>query len=227
MNKILIAGVDEAGRGPVLGSLVVGCVLFEEDKLHLLEEHEITDSKQLTAEKRQAMAEVIYKHCKEYQIYELTAPNLDEGRKHRTLNEIEVRLFAQVLNDLKGKPDEIYLDAADVKEDRFGHNVKGLLSFSPKRVISKHKGDSLFRIVGAASILAKVKRDAVIEGYKRQYGEIGSGYPGDRKTRLFLKNILLENNFKYPEFVRQSWATAQNILCETKAAQEQRLLTDF
>jgi ribonuclease HII len=138
--------------------------------------------------------------------------------------------FAMVLNEITPKPDLIYIDAADVKEERFGESIKHRLKFEPKKIISKHKGDSLFKIVGAASILAKTRRDAIIQELKKKYGEIGSGYPSDPTTINFLE-IYYQTNQIFPNFVRTWWKTAENIKMKysknDKVKKNQKKITDF
>ena len=143
-----------------------------------------------------------------------------------TLNQIEEQHFALVLNNLTQKPDQIFLDACDPVEERFGKTIGSQLTFKPKEIISKHKGDAIFKIVGASSILAKVKRDEILASYVEEYGEIGSGYPSDPKTQNFLKKYYHEHQL-FPPIVRTWWKTAENIKKEFHLKKTQRKLTDF
>ncbi len=219
---LLLCGADEAGRGPVLGPLVVACVTFKEEDLDFLEKEHITDSKKLTPHKRTELAEKIKEKCAEYNLIEILPSQIDQLHTFQSLNVTEVKAFAKVINGLKKKPDVIYLDAADVNEARFGQEIAKLLDFKPKEIISKHKGDSIYRIVGAASILAKTHRDLIIEIYKSKFGEIGSGYPSDPTTRKFIENYLLKHN-KLPEIVRTSWKTVELIKKEAFAKKQKKL----
>ncbi|GAH86892.1 unnamed protein product, partial [marine sediment metagenome] len=97
--------------------------------------------------------------------------------KKITLNRLEELKMAEIINELK--PDVIYIDAADIIEDRFKTSIQALLNYSPKKIISKHKADDLYPIVSASSIIAKDMRDSLIEELKKKYGDIGSGYPSD------------------------------------------------
>ena len=206
-----VAGLDEAGRGPVLGSLVVGCVIYDEDKLHHLEEIGVDDSKKLSPKKRESMVSQIKTNAISTMIKEVTAENISQSpSKGINLNQLEVITFAQLLNEIQPKPDIIYIDACDTKEERFGEEIGKLLNFKPTQIISKHKGDSLFKIVGAASILAKTTRDHIIESFKTQYGEIGSGYPSDPYTKAFLDTYYKDHR-TFPPIVRTWWSTAINI----------------
>jgi len=224
---MLIAGLDEAGRGPVIGSLVIGCVIFNEKDLHILDEIGVDDSKKISPKKREILAQKIKKHAVSYDLLEITAENINAlHKKGLSLNEIEEISFAKLINGIKPQPDIIYLDAADVIEERFGKTIGGMLKFKPKKIISKHRGDAIFKIVGAASILAKTKRDHIIEEYKKLYGALGSGYPSDEKTRTFLRDYY-EKHQKFPPIVRTWWKTAENIIKEYELQKKQRKLTDF
>ena len=224
---MLIAGLDEAGRGPVIGSLVIGCVILDEKDLHILDEIGVDDSKKISPKKREILAKKIKSHALSYDLLEITAENINLlHKKGLSLNEIEEISFAKLINGIKPRPDIIYLDAADVIEDRFGRTIGGLLKFKPKKIISKHRGDAIFKIVGAASILAKTKRDHIIEGYKKKYGNIGSGYPSDPYTKKFLKTYY-NSHQKFPPIVRTWWKTAENIVKEYKLQKKQRKITDF
>jgi ribonuclease HII len=94
------------------------------------------------------------------------------------------------------------------------------------KIIARNKADSLFTIVGAASILAKVERDALIDSYRPQfaeYGDIGSGYSSDETTIQFLKKYITKNK-KPPVIARKSWATTENLVRDLL---QQTRLTDF
>jgi len=224
---MLIAGLDEAGRGPVIGSLIIGCVIFNEKDLHILDEIGVDDSKKISSKKREILAQKIKKHAVSYDLLEVTAENINAlHKKGLSLNEIEEISFAKLINGIEPQPDKIYLDAADVVEERFGKTIGGMLKFKPKKIISKHRGDAIFKIVGAASILAKTKRDHIIEEYKQKYGNIGSGYPSDPYTKKFLKSYY-NSHQKFPPIVRTWWKTAENIVKEYELQKKQRKLTDF
>jgi len=224
---MLIAGLDEAGRGPVIGSLIIGCVIFNEKDLHILDEIGVDDSKKISSKKREILAQKIKKHAVSYELLEVTAKNINAlHKKGLSLNEIEEISFAKLLNGIEPQPDKIYLDAADVIEERFGKTIGGMLKFKPKKIISKHRGDAIFKIVGAASILAKTKRDHIIEEYKIKYGNIGSGYPSDPYTKKFLKSYY-NSHQKFPPIVRTWWKTAENIIKEYELQKKQRKITDF
>ena len=119
--------------------------------------------------------------------------------------------MAEIINELQ--PDVIYIDAADVNEERFKQSIINHLNYSPKKIISKHKADDLFPIVSASSIIAKDLRDNIIEDLKKKYGDFGSGYPSDIRSTEFLRKWINEKK-KVPHFARKSWETTKKIIRE-------------
>jgi ribonuclease HII len=211
-----LAGIDEAGRGPVIGPMVIAAVVVDEDKLPELEELGVKDSKRLTPKRREKLFDEILSRVDDYAIIDLWPEEIDSRKG--TLNEFEVENFTRALNSLKVKPDVVYIDAADVKEGRFGEDIKKGLKFGAD-IVAEHKADDKFIPVSAASIIAKVTRDTAIEKLKEEYGEIGSGYPSDPRTREFLENYLREHG-EFPPIVRRSWKTLRKIEEEVSGKRE-------
>ena len=112
-------------------------------------------------------------------------------------------------------PDVAFVDASDVLPDRFGRQIKELIS-TDAEVVSEHHADENRIVVSAASIIAKFRRDAAITQLRRRYGEIGCGYPHDPRTRTFLLEWL-QSHGSYPRFVRKSWKTCRVIMEEAAA----------
>ncbi len=214
-------GIDEAGRGPVLGPLVIAAIVVDGDNIQKLEKLGVKDSKKLTSRRREDLFNEIIRVLNDYVIIELWPEEIDNRKG--TMNDLEVENFVRALNSLKIKPDVLYIDAADVKEKRFGELIRKSLNFSPK-IVAEHRADDKYLPVSAASILAKVHRDRVIERLKKQYGEIGSGYPSDPRTRAFLERYYREHG-EFPPIVRKSWKTLEKI--ENKIKSEQLTLNAF
>ena len=211
----MICGVDEAGRGPVIGPLVIAGVTFEND-LELIENN-VRDSKKITPKRREILSKRIKESAVNYEISLISALDIDHMRKVMTLNEIEVNAFSKIIEKLK--PDICYVDAADVNDERFGKNILSRLSFKPE-IISKHKADDVYPVVGAASILAKTRRDEEVQMIARGLEKkldmpLGSGYPADPVTQKFLRKWV-KTFGKLPPHTRHSWKTAQNLLKESK-----------
>ena len=218
----LICGIDEAGRGPVFGPLVLCGVCFLKDKLSYLTEIGVRDSKKLSPKRRHELAQLIKNSCHSYKIIIVTAQEIDDRERIRiTINRLEELKMAEIINILK--PDVIYIDAADVNEERFGNSIKKLLEFKPRDIISRHKADDIYPIVSAGSIIAKDQRDTIIEELKKEYGEIGSGYPSDKKTTDFLRKYI--KTYKIiPDFVRKTWDTTKKLINEEL---DTKKITDF
>jgi ribonuclease HII len=218
----MISGIDEAGKGPVLGPMCVAGVLLDEKKLDALSKMGVKDSKQLTAKQREALAVKIKKLADRYYILEVSPFQIDELRKIMTMNEIMVVCYAKVLEELK--PDHAFVDAADVIAERFGENIRK--KYTRKlEIISEHAADEKYPIVSAASILAKVHRDALIKILEENAGvEIGSGYPADPKTIRFLEAWIQEHG-SLPDFARSSWETAKRLL--EKFNKPQKTFSDY
>ncbi|WP_175058967.1 ribonuclease HII [Thermococcus sp. 2319x1] len=218
-----LGGIDEAGRGPVIGPLVIAAVVVDESRMQELEALGVKDSKKLTPRRREELFEEILGMVDDYVILQISPEEIDS--RDGTMNELEIENFVRALNSLKVKPDVLYIDAADVKEKRFGDIIGERLSFSPK-IIAEHKADSKYIPVAAASILAKVTRDRAIEKLKEVYGEIGSGYPSDPITRRFLEEYYKAHG-EFPPIVRKSWETLRKIEEKLKAKKTQPTILDF
>jgi len=171
----------------------------------------VKDSKLLTPNKRRRLSYAIKRLALKHIILDFQPSEIDrvvlKGKRLHKLNWFEAKAMAQIISKLK--PEIAYIDASDVNEIRFGKQIREMLSFEVK-IISEHQADVKYVIVGAASIIAKVHRDEVINNLRERYGDLGSGYSSDPKTRLFLTNWITEKN-SLPDFVRKSWKTVKRI----------------
>lgn len=217
---MLIAGVDDAGRGPVIGPLVITGVLFEEAELHKLIEIGVKDSKLLSSKKRETLASQIKAMALIHHTVWLSPAEIDRvvesKRKFHKLNRLEAQAMAKAITILK--PDIVYVDASDVLADRFAEHIAESLTFSPK-IVSEHKADVKYPIVSAASIIAKVERDKAICQLQKKHGNIGCGYPSDPNTIKFLETWIRKFG-SYPNFVRKSWKTAKRVKSKTDSLQK-------
>jgi len=206
----VICGVDEAGRGPVIGPLVVAGVAVESDVA--LRQLSVRDSKKLSPGRREALAPEIEKISR-HELIVVPAEDIDIMRAEMTLNEFEVKLFASIIEKLH--PDTAYVDAVDVDEIEFKRAILRQLPFDVE-VISQHEADDLFPVVSAASILAKVRRDREVRSIEAELGEpIGSGYPSDPVTVAFLERWIKEKG-GLPPHTRASWDTAKRLLGDAR-----------
>jgi ribonuclease HII len=165
---------------------------------------------------------VIKTNCDSYKTIIIPAQEIDARKEKRiTLNKLEAMKMSEIIIELQ--PDVIYIDAADVSEERFKKSILNQLNYSPKKIISKHKADDLFPIVSASSILAKDLRDSIIEDFKKKHGDFGSGYPSDVRSIEFLRKWIRREK-EVPYFARKSWETTKKILREELL---NRKITDF
>ena len=202
----MICGVDEAGKGPVLGPLVVAAVAVDNAKD--IENLGIKDSKQLTPAKRKELADLI-KNKFSFAIEIIEAERVDEYRRQNKLNDLNREAFEKLISKLD--PNVAYVDAADVNEHRFGKQIKEKLTNEKDTdVISMHKADAKIDVVAAASIIAKETRENEIMKLKKEIGDFGSGYPSDERTIKFLKSFYADNG-KWPTGTRESWKTLERI----------------
>ena len=212
----MICGVDEAGKGSVLGPMVIAAVGISSDDI--LKEIRVRDSKLLSAKERERLYKIIRKKCQVATV-RLDAQQIDIVRRDMTLNEAVARAHAQVI--VKLSPDYAYLDACDVNTFRYAEMVKNHLVL-PCEIISEHHADEKYPVVSAASIIAKVTRDRAIATLAKKYGRIGSGYPSDPVTIRFLNSYIDEHRVP-PPIARKSWKTVSAILSK----KSQRSLEDF
>ena len=202
----MICGVDEAGKGPVIGPLVVAAVKIKNAKD--IDNLGVKDSKQVTSGKRKELAEIIKSEF-DYAIEIIEPEIVDEYRKQNKLNELNREAFERLISKLN--PNIAYVDAADVNEQRFGKQIKEkLTNENDTDVISMHKADAKIDVVAAASIIAKETREREVEKIKAKIGDFGSGYPSDEKTIKFLKSFYADNG-KWPTGTRKSWKTLERI----------------
>lgn len=201
-----ILGVDEAGRGSVLGPMVIAGVIIPEKMNKVLERMGVKDSKRIVPHRRTILSRKLKKMF-EYDIIVITARQIDEMRADGiNLNEIEKNAMEELI--LRLKPEKAIVDAVDVKPERFQENLRKDTGFD---IIAEHKADDNYIQVSAASIIAKAERDAQIEEINKEFiktGGIGSGYPSDPTTKKFLTNYTYD---EMPDFVRRSWNTVSKM----------------
>ncbi len=205
-----ICGIDEAGRGPVIGPLVVAGVKVEDKKV--LMDLDVRDSKKCTPQRRERLYGEIKKRA-ECEVRVVSAREIDELRRRITLNVLEVNIYAQIVSALQ--PAVAYVDSVDTDEERFAVDILKLLDQNVE-IVSRHKADDIYPEVAAASIIAKVERDALVKAIQRQIGrDIGSGYPSDPVTRRFMVEWYREKG-ELPPHTRHSWKTAKKIIQEAQ-----------
>jgi len=203
-----VVGIDEAGRGPVLGSMFIAFSIINLQKMteidgyqKLLKDLGVKDSKLLSHKKR-AELYVKLQDQMDVKFAQLTPTIIDlNNSSGGKLNALEVEAIVKVLEDLK--PDLVMIDALTSKPEKFGDELLKKLSFECK-LICENKADAKYEMVGAASIVAKELREKEVAEIKKNIGlDCGSGYPSDPKTRAFLKEHYKNDEFHF--IFRKSW----------------------
>ncbi len=194
-------GIDEAGRGPLIGPMVMAILCGDDQTLRELH---VKDSKQLTPAGRMN----IYKKLKEEKHkYLIIQPSeIDSYVKLKKLNVLEEN-YAVELASVVPPDAEIYVDSFDVNEIRLQEKLK---IRTEREIICKHKADVIYPQVSGASIIAKVIRDTEIEKLHKIYGDFGSGYPSDSRTINFVKKAIADKKDINP-IVRHEWKTYRNL----------------
>jgi len=207
-----ILGIDEAGRGPVIGPLVVAGIVVPEKKTIILERMGIKDSKRLTPNRRKVLSRKL-RSTFEHETVVITAADIDNLRaKGVNLNKIEKIAIVKVIEKLDC--DCVLIDSLDIKPERLEKEIEDI--FLNIKVKAEHKADDKYLQVAAASIIAKFERDKLIDVIRKEYrkiGDVGSGYPSDPKTKKFLENFTYD---EMPDIVRKSWKTVENLKTDNK-----------
>jgi len=216
----LILGIDEAGRGPVVGPLVIAGALFEEKNIQKLKDIGVKDSKLLPAKKRESLFGTIKNFSVNYKIIKVSTQEIDQRFSVNTnLNQLEAIKFAEIINELK--PDIAIIDTPSRNTAAFKRYLWKFLKHKCE-LQCENFADLNHVEVGAASILAKVVRDNEIKKIEKEVGEeIGVGYPSDPMTINFVKKAL--KNKKWLEHIRKTWFTFQRI----KGEKEQKTIMEW
>lgn len=208
---MIVCGIDEAGRGSAIGPMVVAGVSFSEDKLERLIELGVRDSKSLSRSRREALYEEIKKMADGIVEVVVSPSEIDASLRRKGgpgINFLEMKVMAKIIKSLS--PDVVYIDSPDVDAQRYRERLLSILDFKP-RVFCEHKADARHAVVAAASIVAKVRRDSEVGKIREAFGDVGSGYSSDRRTRDFIRAYILESGC-LPSFVRKGWKTVGKVL---------------
>lgn len=204
-----ICGIDDAGRGSMLGPLVIAGISLDKRKLRKLSSLGVKDSKKLAPKSREILYKEIIKLADSYYITKISPRIIDASVKNHCLNGLEAKYMAKVVSKLNA--DTSYVDSCDVNPNRFGKEISQLSN--NHKIKSYHHADSRFVVVSAASILAKVSRDKAIAKLRKNH-DLGSGYPSDSVTVTFVRKYY-QINKSMPSFVRKSWKPVQKIILKS------------
>jgi ribonuclease HII len=206
-------GLDEAGRGSLVGPLVVGGFLVPESRLLDLAGLGAKDSKLLSASERVMVYRRLASVGRAVSV-SLSPRTIDRYVADGRLNRLEAEAMASLIHE--AGPSCAYVDACDPVAERFGTLVSRL-SRCPTVVIARHRADRDLPVVGAASIVAKVRRDRALERLRATLGpELGSGYPSDERTVKFVRGTLAAAG-PLPPWLRRSWETTARLMRERSA----------
>jgi len=204
---MIVAGVDEAGRGSIIGPLVVSGISAPTSAIEELAGMGVKDSKQLSPAQRSRLYPQILKLCTNVSTEVLAPFDIDRYVEPKIrlkgLNFLEAKSMAKILSRLAAEVS--YVDSCDVNPKRFAKTISDMMVKKQKLVVSHH-ADKIYTVVSAASIVAKVTRDRHVSKIGRKYGKVGSGYPSDPQTIEFLQTWV-KREFSIPPFARRSWKT--------------------
>lgn len=207
MGKInLVGGVEEAGRGPVIGPMVMAIVVMPKNELDYLKRIGVKDSKLLSPKQRRELFEKITSNC-EYEYLVVSPEEIDEALNSSSmnLNLLEAKITSDLIK--KVSVDYVIMDSPSSVPHKHTEIVREYLN-KEVELFSEHKADLNYEIVGAASIIAKVIRDEEIEKIKREIlYDFGSGYPSDPKTKEFIQTYW----DKKPDLFRKTWKTYKKL----------------
>ena len=208
-----ILGLDEAGRGSLVGPLVAGGFLVEPRRLPELGELGVRDSKLLSPARREEIFAALPGVGRTYAV-PLPPREVDRAVRRGALNDLELRAFAKILQATR--PAAAFVDACDPVAERFGKRLAARAK-AECPVHASHKADRDLLVVGAASIVAKVHRDRALSRLREELGEsLGSGYPSDEETVRFVDAALAAGG-PPPTWLRASWATTRRLIVRRSA----------
>ncbi|MBD3252253.1 ribonuclease HII [Candidatus Pacearchaeota archaeon] len=211
-----ILGIDEAGRGPVIGPLVISGVMIEEGNEALIDG--VKDSKLLSHKKRIELDKKI-KENSDFKIIIVNPAEVDEAleKDSMNLNWLEAHKQAEIINELN--PDKAIIDCPSPNCKKYKDFLKNLLINKKIELVVEHKADFKYPTCSAASILSKVVREQEMHKIQQKYGNTGPGYSSNPITQEFVKN----NWEKHPEIFRKTWSTFKN----HEKKKNQKNLCDF
>lgn len=205
-----VTGIDEAGRGAVLGPLVVAGVTIDTKSEKKLKTLGVKDSKKLTPKKREELFDHIESIAKDVYVLKVAPCRIDTYRGNGVnLDKIEAMKMAEIIDF--SSAGTVYVDSLTHNPGKFKSLVKSFVKNKNAELIVENYMDESIIAVSAASIIAKVHRDRDIEELKQKVGfDFGVGYPHDQLTIQFIEKVIKESNGKeLPDYIRKSWVTTE------------------
>jgi len=208
-------GVDEAGKGPVLGSMFAAAVRADPAALP----DGVGDSKGIAPAKRDRLDARIREVADAVAVSEIPVARIDDPETD--MNTLTVAAHSEALSGVATDGLSGMVDAGDTDAERFGRRVADRVEATVS-LTAAHGADETDPLVGAASIVAKVARDSHVDALADAHGDVGSGYPSDPTTREFLAGYV-DDHGDLPDCARSSWSTCEDVL----AAAQQSTLGEF
>ena len=196
----------------MLGPIIVAGICVSKKSISEMIKKGIKDSKLLSPKKRQILFGHVVSIAESICICRINIAEIDFHVFKNNLNTLEAEAMAITISNMKS--DKTYVDSCDVNPSRYQRTISSFLKRNSTKLISMHHADKLNVVVSGASIIAKVIRDSEITKIRVKYGDIGSGYPSDKKTIEFVRQWFRQKN-EIPPFARRSWKPAQMILSGT------------
>ncbi len=219
----IIVGVDEAGRGPVLGPMVMVALAVREENQKKLQWLGVKDSKLLSSSVREELFERIRELVEDFRVEVIEPDAIDLSLKETesNLNWLEAETSARMVSELDSN--QIIVDCPSVNIEAYKKYFSDRLSVAVREkaeLVVEHKADLNHIVVAAASVVAKVLRDRMVDRLKIETKfDFGSGYMSDPKTKDFLDKYY----DKYPHIFRKSWQSYKNV----QIKKEQKKLGEY
>lgn len=208
----LVLGIDDSGRGPLIGPMILAGILVDAEQETLLKKEGVADSKTILHPKRIVLAKTIKQNSYAHHITKTFPTELDNSLQTGTnLNTLEAKKVAEIINEInKGKylkeKIKVIIDCPSVNTTAWKNTlIKFITNTSNLIIYCEHKADVNHVSVSAASILAKVTREEEVAKLKEKYGDLGSGYPSDPTTKAFLKAH--GHSLSNAGIFRKTWST--------------------
>lgn len=210
-TRRVVGGIDEAGRGSLIGPLVVAGVSADPETLKIFEMLGVTDSKLLTPRMREILYHEIVDLSTVVRFVSIPVPEIDHcvmnGKRYRKLNWLEAVHMSKVISELGAE--QVFIDAPDTNPERWRSELTEMLDPCPQ-LVAEHKADRNYVVVSAASVIAKVERDRAVQELRDAHGDFGSGYPSDDQTVSFVAEWVKREGSE-PPFARKSWKTWERV----------------
>jgi len=226
---MLTIGIDDAGRGPLIGPMILAGVLADENSETTFKKIGVKDSKMLLHEKRIKLSKLIEQASLAFHVVKTYPEQIDSALQDKiNLNTLEAMKTAEIINALNSedKKIKVIVDCPSTNTFAWRKTLFGFIKHPDNlEVHCEHKADANHASVSAASILAKVAREEEVSKLKKQYGKIGSGYPSDPDTKMFLQKQ--GKQLANSGIFRKSWATWKSMFPEYSKEKKQTSLGDY